>query len=153
MISVYQGKFFPFTYRVVGFLIPLAVSVKFITKTIYDLSFTFYGFSLVISSILLFTEWTLEINHTEKIIRKNIRFLIFRIGWKQPYQSIEKIYINHIKEVYKAFIKLDTGDKYLLDCDLDKEALIKRLFEYNASLHTHILDNSNLQNPNWLTAS
>jgi hypothetical protein len=54
--------------------------------------------------------------------------------------------------VFKAFLKLDTGDKFILDCDADKNALLVRLAEYNKTLNTNILDNSDIQNPYWITA-
>jgi hypothetical protein len=152
VISVYQGKFFPFTYRAVGFLIPLAVAVKFITNTIHELSLAFYGLFLIVSAVLLFTEWTLELFPDKKIYRKSIRFFMIRIGWKKTFQNIEKIYINEVKAIYKAYIKFDDEAKIILDCDTDREALIKRLQEYNTSIQTVILDNSDLQNPRWVTA-
>lgn len=150
MISVFQGKFFPFTYRVVGILLPVVVMIKIITNTVSEVSLGYYAIALPIGALLIFTEWTLEIHAKEKIIRKNLRFLIFKIGRKQTFTSIERIFINRVKQSYKAFIKLSDGEKLVLDCDVDKEALIERIHIYNRELNTKILDNSIVSNPRWI---
>lgn len=85
--------------------------IKIITDTVSELSLGYYAIALPIGALLIFTEWTLEIYPKEKIIQKNLRFLLFRVGRKQPFNRIERIFINRVKQSYKAFIKLDDGEK------------------------------------------
>lgn len=150
MISIFQGKFFPFSFRAIGYVIPIVVLIKILTNSITELSLGFYGIALFAGGIFLLTDWTLEIHVREKIIRQNLSFLFFKVGSKYSYNRIERIYINRINGLYKSFIKLDDGEKSILDCNVDKDALIERLLVYNKELKTNILDNTILKDPQWI---
>ena len=139
--------------RAFGYVAPIAFLIKIFTNSIDELSLAFYGLALFTGVVFLFTEWTLEINVDEKTFRQNLRFLIFKVGSKYSYNRIEKIFINKTHRQYQAFIKLENGEKSILDCDSDKDHLIKRLLEYNQLLKTNILDNSATLAPHWIAQS
>jgi hypothetical protein len=158
-IEIKQEAYLPYSFKLVGLTISL-ISFTFI-GVIISSSGTFdllLGLKVLGLAVLAISGLILLTAHYRLLIEPNKRsYLVyvwvlgFKSGKSEYFNYIEKIYINGVKlssrktsysghvvdhkdYVYKAFMKLDNGEKIHLDTDHDREKLDKRVNTYITQL-------------------
>ena len=138
--NIPQESYFPFTWKILGaLLIPVALILLSL-----DMSLVLRVFlSLLLITLglmMISTRYGLKVDIEKKTYVVYTWLLGFRIGNPVPFQNIQKYYINSVKEqatvsarsglsstiskeVFKAYMKLDTGDKIHLDTHRNKKIL------------------------------
>jgi len=155
IIEIKQETYLPYSFKLVGLTISL-MSLVFIGVIItssgrFDwlVALKILGLIvLVISGLMLLTaHYRLLIDPRKRKYHVYVWLLGFKSGRPETFKSIEKIFINGVKlssrktsysgrivdykdYVYKAFMKLDNGEKIHLDTDHDKEKLDARVNGY-----------------------
>ena len=151
-IDIKCGRLFPFPFLVLGGAIVFGGVIILPQHPVVAIILLAAGISVLSAS-----EGT-EIDPAGKTFREYNAFLSMRIGNKQPYSAIEKIFINAgqvsrkiytahtlnsstFRTVeYNAFLKLADGRKILLASDKNKERLLKRFSEVAMKLDTVLTD-------------
>jgi len=146
-LDIPQESYFPFTWKILGaLLIPVALIVlslntALILKVFLSLLLTALGL------MMISTRYGLRVDLDKRTYVVYTWLLGFRIGKPESFQYIEKYYINSVKEqailnarsglsstiskeVFKAYMKLDTGEKIHLDTHRDRSILEAKLDVY-----------------------
>ena len=115
---------------------------------------------IVAGIILLFGYSGTEIDPLAKTLREYNSYFFMRRGVSEPYNQIERIYVNRSRgsekmytahtlssstfrfEIYKAYMKLDDGTKIFLTSRKEKGKLMKLLNASFASQGVEIIDNT-----------
>ncbi|MEO9967452.1 MAG: hypothetical protein ABJF11_16760 [Reichenbachiella sp.] len=102
---------------------------------------------LLIGILILSARYGLKINIDQRTYTVYTLLLGFKVGTPEKFDCIEKFYINQVTEkaqlstrtgakydikssVYKAFFRVDTGEKIHLDTDKKEKKLAERLEQY-----------------------
>lgn len=110
------------------------------------------GPALVLLGLAIaYAHYRLQIDPEQKTYREYVKVLGMKVGKPLSFRHIEKIYINEVKVnttmnsyagrrhdhqevLYKAFMKMDTGEKIHLDSDKNEERLARRVDSYLVAL-------------------
>ena len=150
-ITINQGRSIPWTFRLVGMCAVFFAIVK-INENLPEI----YAVPLVILVSLLvpvlwFSYHIFMIDMDEKVIQEGLWIMGYRTGKPQPFNSIESFYINKVrvsqtmysqtnrshtlgKVEYKAFLKLDDGEKYFLTSHKNEKMLEEKLIKIKKKL-------------------
>ncbi len=159
-LEIVRRKYFRDNARTMGVIIFVFTAFQLIEGNVYGLGIPLF----ILFNLAAISFWTakeiIHIDTSAKRIGEGFRiFGLKRISWTN-YSEIEKIYINSVntvglegysltkmlkvrEKVFKAFIKTTDGDKIFLIADSDKKLILKKLSEFNQTLHTQIFDTSN----------
>ena len=153
-IDIKQESYFPLNFKIFGGIIIFgsllfSISSNFesvtVLKLIISLAFICLGIFLISA------RYGLKINIENNSYTVYTYILGFKAGQPTMFNYIEKFYINQVTEkalattrtgakfdvkntIFKAFIKLDNGEKIHLDTDNSEIALEKRVADYRKSL-------------------
>lgn len=147
-LDIKQESYFPQNFKFFGGLLIFGAFLTLGTAEVFSLVrviafFALLGFGIVIISM----RYGLKINVTDKTYTVYTLLLGFKIGKPESFNYIEKFYINQVTEkalattrtgakfdvrnkVYKAFIRLDNGEKIHLDTDNSEPVLMQRVDGY-----------------------
>lgn len=151
-LNIKQESYFPFTFKLFG-LILFAFGLLIWTQRewVFFAKLLSMIASFALGGAILTARHGLLIDPIERTLLEYIQVLFWKIGSSKPYEAIEKIFINEVTEaatfqtrtgsvhdvkniVYKAFLKLDDGEKVQLDRDKKRDRLENRVQNYRDSL-------------------
>ncbi len=157
-LNIRQEYILPLPFRVFGFflvLIGLGASGTTGFNWIAGNSFSWWIPGGVLAALLggaiAFSHYRLEIKTDIRTIDVYVWILGFHHGSPSPFQYIDRIYINRVLQstrmssytghpsemkeyLYKAYLKLDDGEKIHMDTDNNEEVLMQRVKNYVAQL-------------------
>jgi hypothetical protein len=163
-LDIRQEHLLPFHIRVLGFFLMffgiLGVGMSIYLLVLFGQSDWLLWLSpifAIIGTFLFFSHYRLEIDIEQKTYTIVTKMPFIRSGNPEAFDYISKIYINPVKEVttftsraaqrydtskqlYKAFMKLDNGEKIHMDTDSDESKLKRRVDHYIQQLQ-HIYRN------------
>ena len=151
IVDIKQESYFPFTFKLFGmvlFIFGLAIwtqNLPVIAKWLIMVG------SYLSGLLMITTRYGLRFDAEKRTYFPYLWLLGWKSGKEQSYNQIEKIFINEVtksatvqtrtggsynskSKVFKAFMKLDTGEKIHLDTDKRKERLEKRVTDYERIL-------------------
>lgn len=153
-IDIKQEHLLPFHIRILGFFLMffgiLGFGMSLFLLIRYGQSDWLLWLSplfAVIGVFLFFSHYRLEIDPSAKTYTIVTKMPFIRSGKPEAFNYISKIYINPVKEIttftsraaqrydtskqlYKAFMKLDNGDKIHMDTDTNEQKLEGRVDGY-----------------------
>ena len=152
-IDIEQESLFPFNWKILGaFIITAAfilllASIGLILKVFLVTSLTTLGL------VIITTRYGLKIDIENRTYTVYTWLIGLKIGKPESFRYIEKFYINQVKEggtysaghglsstitntVYKAYMKLDTGEKIHLDTHRVEDILKSKLRDYKHLMQT-----------------
>lgn len=146
-LEIKQEPYFPFTFKIFGAI--LCFSSLFVMISTLPVILKGVAIAVVIGlgTVLISAYYGLIIDANSKTFTSYVWVLGFKVGQPVKFHSIEKCYVNHVEEVakvtsrsgrsskvskwiFKAFLKLDSGEKVFLDSDKNKEDLYRRIEDY-----------------------
>jgi hypothetical protein len=147
MIDIKQEPYLPLSFRIGGYIIIIFGLLRIVSTIAvnFNLMAVLLGAALIlIGSILITTHYRLEINLTNKTYTQHTWLLSVKLGSPENFDFVDKIYVNQVKEstgysshggkryeskdiLYKAFMKMDDGEKVHIDSDKNEEELNKRV--------------------------
>ncbi|HRK54728.1 MAG TPA: hypothetical protein PK185_12490 [Cyclobacteriaceae bacterium] len=153
-MSIRFGFLFPWTFRFIGIILILAATI-----TVTEIGW--FAILVFIPGIFLsLASEGFEIDTMRKCYREYYSFIFLKMGKYQPYQSIEKLFVNRSQEsqriysahtnkssiftneVFNAYLKFSSGEKILLRKGKKKEKLIAQMNLISQSLQTQVMDNT-----------
>ncbi len=153
-VDIRFGFLFPWTFRFIGAILILAAAIT-VTKI------GWFTILVLIPGLFLISGGEgFEIDTQRKIYREYCSFIFMKTGKYQPYQSIEKLFVNRSQEsqriysahtsqsstftneVFNAYLKFSSGEKILLRKGKKKVKLMAQLNLINQSLQTQVIDNT-----------
>lgn len=149
IIHIKQEPFFPLTFRLFGFGLLVGGLLFIIPLTPeYEITDVVIGVALLLGGLILISaRYGLLINVSERTYQVYSWWLGYKAGETENFGSIEKFYINRIKETnaistfsgsvsevsnftYKAYMLLDTGEKVHVDTHRSEEKLTEKVRSY-----------------------
>jgi hypothetical protein len=153
-IDIKQEYLMPFHLRVLGYFLIVFGTLGVIISLMILLQSGSYDWLLWLSPVFVLIGAFISVSHyrliidpKEKTYTVATRMPFITSGKPESFNYISKIYVNPVKEtttyttrgairhdstkeLYKAFMKLDDGEKIHLDTDRDKSALESRVDDY-----------------------
>lgn len=141
-----------------GYLLMIVGGIAFATSTVKIIQGVSPGIGIILGPVLLilgmaiaFSHYRLSIHPENKTYRVYVKVLGMKSGKPSSFKYIEKIYINPVKVsttmnsyagrrhdhqevIYKAFMKMDTGEKIHMDTDTNEDRLSQRVNSYITAL-------------------
>lgn len=148
ILDIKQESYFPQNFKIFGFILMIGTLLSFISVSTISILRIIISLSvLVLGGSMVFTRYGLEINPVKKTYTIYTHLLGLKFGKPVSFHFIDKFYINQVteqalattrtgakfdlkKKIYKAFIRLDNGEKIHLDTDKNEKKLKGRLDEY-----------------------
>jgi hypothetical protein len=147
ILDIKQEHFFPLHFRFFGILVLISGVIVW-TSNQTSILVILVAITCILLGILIITaRYGLLINASKRTYQVYTWLLGIKSGKINSFTSIEKIFINDVKEgstmtswagqrltvsekVYKAFVKLDNGEKIHLDTDKNQDRLQERVNSY-----------------------
>jgi hypothetical protein len=150
-IDIKQEAYFPLQFKFFGALIAFGGLVLPNIQNFHIFSILLGLVMLIVGLAMMTTRYGLKIDPDTRSYTIYTWLLGFRIGKPVPFQKIERFYINQStesmqmttrgnqvfdidKQVFKAFMKIDNGDKIHVDTDKSRDRLESRIQDYQKSL-------------------
>lgn len=154
MIDIKQEFILPLPFRVFGFIMALAGLIALAVNAYQLIAFNTFSWwlpgSILVAAgggIIATAHYRLRINAHENWFKIYVWILGFHQGKRESFDHIENIFINRVVEstrmssytghpsvqkeyLFKAFMKLDTGEKIHLDTDNEEHKLNSRIDIY-----------------------
>ena len=158
VLDIRQEYLLPQPFRIFGFTLMVLGAGLIIQGTLLLISSQAFSWGypgglslLIIGALISLTHYRLSIDPVKKTFLEYTWVLGAKKGDERSYNSIERIYVNRVLQstrmssftghprelkeyLYKAFLKLDNGDKIHLDSDTDETKLLNRVQEYERYL-------------------
>ncbi len=150
MIDIKQEPLLPFSFRIaeygiIAFGAMLSASAIIMSAQHPIFPSILIGFGLLLfGAVLATSHYRLEIDVSKKSYNVYTWVLWMKVGKPEYFQYVSKIYVNSVKEkatfmarsglshsvktnLFKAFMKLDDGEKIHIDTDKDQSKLEGRI--------------------------
>jgi len=154
MINIKQEAYLPLSFRMGGYFLVILGLLRLVSTIVIDFSLmaALLGLVLIlVGAILITAHYRLEINVSDRTYHDYVWLLSAKTGSVTSFSYVHKIYINQLKQktgyhsrsgrrfessdvIYKAFMKLDNGEKVHMDTDVNEEELDKRVKKIIAQL-------------------
>jgi hypothetical protein len=168
-LLIRQNLIVPFIPRWVFVIVAFIISYNKIHQYVDKHYFMGMALVFIFMFVLLFFLFTsrhqIEIDPESKTIHPHIWVMGYKIGGKKTFSGIEKIFVNKVKQsqklytpfnystkyfgmiyieenLYKSFLKFDTGEKMVLIENQDRDQLFEQLSRYEAILNVRVYDNT-----------
>ncbi len=158
ILDIKQEAYFPFTFKLMGVLLFLFAVLQWVAELPFVVKILITLIAPLLGLAMITTRYGLRIDVDKGEYTVYTWLLGMKTGRAMPFKYIEKIYINEVtesatvtarsglasdvhKKVYKAFMKLDTGEKVHLDTDRRLERLEARVSDYETALNSLIVPN------------
>lgn len=147
MIDIKQEYFFPIMFRLFGGILILSGLLVFMTKPHSVVNYLIILLLIIVGVVMILLRYGLTIDSENKTYRIYTTVFGLRFGKDHAFNYIEKYYINAVdistmmttrsglthdikKSVFKAYMKLDNGEKIHVDTDRSKDRLEVRVLNY-----------------------
>jgi hypothetical protein len=161
-ILIKQGFYLPRNFRLFGIFIFL-FGIGLMANNISPLSIIGGIAGLTLGFICFTTNSRLEIDIANRTFHDYIWILGLKTSKPERYISVDKIFINRVKSstrthsftgkvnsfqdiYFKAFMKLDNGEKIFLQESKNIDQLLKYITDYAKRLNCEVQDNSRVDN-------
>ena len=151
-INIVYGRLFPWYFQLVGILFIIGALALFNTNWIVSVVL------IVIAGFILTGHEGTEIDPVAKTLREYQSFFFIRSGKSRRYNHIDRIFINggkvsktvysahttmsqtFVADEYRAFLKLDSGEKIKLKTSTDRASLFSKMNAIARQLKTELVN-------------
>ncbi|SMD35070.1 hypothetical protein SAMN04488029_2324 [Reichenbachiella faecimaris] len=147
-VDIKQESYFPHNFKIFGGVLIFGALASLLISTDISLVSVLVSLLLVLLGVLMiFVRYGLRIDPGTKTYTEYTWLLGLKLGQPESFHFIDKFYINQVTEqalattrtgakfdiknrIFKAYIRLDNGEKLHLDTDKNEETLTRRLTQY-----------------------
>lgn len=148
MLDVKQESYFPQNFKIFGVILVFgSIMTLAIAPSISAVRVIVTLLIILLGVSMIFTRYGLKVDPNKKTFTIYTLLFGFKLGKPEPFNFIDKFYINQVTEqslattrtgakfdlknkLFKAYIRLDNGEKVHLDTDKSEEKLNIRLNQY-----------------------